>query len=169
MSPKAKKIFLYLSICVPFAIYCIYYYGMILKDAPYKFAEFKSIQFEYGAGDSLVNKYDSKTGEYQYLNKRDSLIKTHLFLSKSELLYLHRKASDLGFWDFPSDERSKDTSRREGMKPPRYLIVFNYQHKSKKVIFDANFAGPEKLVDANQRLIKEIKTVLNEAEAREKK
>jgi len=168
MSPRAKKIFLYLSIFVPFGIYCIYYYGMVLKDAPYKFAEFKSIQFEYGTGDSLVNKYDSNTGEYQYLNKRDSLIKTHVFLNKNELLYLHHKASDLGFWDFPSDERSSDTSKQR-VQPLRYVMVFNYLHKSKKVIFDTNFSGPEKLVDANQRLIGEFKRVLNEAEAREKK
>jgi len=169
MSPKTKKIFLYLSIFVPFAAYCAYYYGMVLKDAPYKFAEFKSIQFQYGTGDSLVNKYDSRTGEYQYLNKHDSLVKMHVFLNKNELLYLHHKASDLGFWDFPSNETSNDTSSHGGIKPPRYLIVFNYLHKSKKVIFDANFSGPEKLVDANQRVIKEIQSVLNEAEAREKK
>lgn len=169
MSPKAKKIFLYLSILVPFLIYCIYYYGMILKDAPYKFKEFKSIEFQYGTGDSLVNKYNSKTGQYQYLNKRDSLVKVQVFLNNNELLDLHRKAGDLGFWDFPSDERSNDTARRGGVKPPRYIIVFNYLHKSKRVVFDANYPGPQKLVDANKAMITEIQAALNEAEAREKK
>ncbi len=169
MSPKAKKIFLLLSICIPFLIYCVYYYGMVIKDAPYKFKEFKSIEFQYGSGDSLVNKYNSKTGEYQYLNKRDSLVKVHLFLNNNELLDLHHKASDLGFWDFPKDERSNDTTTRRGVKPPRYIITFNYLHKSKRVVFDANYPGPQKLVDANMTLIKEIQAALNEAEARQKK
>jgi len=142
---------------------------MVLKDAPYKFKEFKSIEFQYGTSDSLVNKYNSKTGEYQYLNKRDSLVKVKVFLNNNELLDLHRKASDLGFWDFPSNERSNDTASRNGVKPPRYIIMFNYLHKSKRVVFDANYAGPQKLVEANMTLIKEIQTALNEAEAREKK
>lgn len=169
MSSKAKKLFLALSIAVPFLLYCVYYYGMILKDAPYKFTEFKSIVFQYGSSDSLTNKYNSATGEYQYLNTRDSLIKTHLYLNKSELLYLHRKASDLGFWDFPVNELNNDTVKFNGVKPTRYFMQFNYQRKSKTVKFDASYTGPQKLVEANQIMVKEILKVLNEAEDREKK
>ena len=169
MSSKAKRLFLLLSIVVPFMLYCVYYYGMVFKNAPYKFTEFKSMSIEFGVKDSMVNKYNSLTGEYQYLNKHDSLITKHLFLKKSELLYLHRKASNLGFWDFPVDERNLDTARLHGTKPPRYIIAFNYLRKSKKVVFDANYDGPQKLVEANQILIKEIQSVLAEAESRQKK
>jgi hypothetical protein len=167
MSSKAKKIFLALSIFVPFLFYCIYYYGMVFKNAPYKFTEFDSIVFQYGDRDSMVNKFNSKTGEYQYLNVRDSLVKKHLRLNKDDLLYLHRKAADLGFWDFPVDEIGD--SVKTGPKPPRYMIEFNYKRKSKKVIFDANFVGDPRLVDANQRLIKEIMHVLEDEEGKQKK
>jgi len=169
MSSKSKKIFLILSIVVPFLFYCIYYYGMILKDAPFKFKEFKSFSIQYGTGDSLLNKYNSATGEYQYLNKHDSLVKMHMLLTNSDKLVLHQKAADLGFWDFPSDERNNDTSHLHGAKPPRYIIQYNYLHTHKKVIFDANYIGPQKLVDANLQMIKEIQAVLNGAEARQKK
>ncbi|MDB5130391.1 MAG: hypothetical protein JWR02_140 [Mucilaginibacter sp.] len=169
MSSSAKKIFLLLCIVVPFLFYCVYYYGNVFKNAPYRFAEFKSFTFQYGTRDSLANKYNSQTGDYQYINKHDSLVKTHLLLNKSELLYLHRKASELGLWDFPSDERENDTSHLKGAKPPRYLIEFSYQRKSKKVTFDANYAGPQKLVDANLQMVKEIQSVLTEAEGRQKK
>ncbi|MBB5394528.1 hypothetical protein [Mucilaginibacter sp. AK015] len=164
MTTQSKKIFLFASIIVPFLLYCIYYYGMILKNAPYKFSEFESMQFQYGYGDTLLNKYDSKTGDYQYVNKRDSVIKMKLRLSKNELLYLHRKAADLGFWDFPAKELNPSVKGRV----PRFVTQFNYQHKSKKVVYDASYDGPEKLVDANQRLLKEIQKVLNEAEARQR-
>ncbi|TSD67953.1 hypothetical protein FFF34_004305 [Inquilinus sp. KBS0705] len=139
----------------------------MIKNAPYKFNELESIRFEYGLGDSLLNKFDSKTGNYQFVNRRDSLVKMNLRLTKDDMLYLHRKAADLGFWDFPKNELSDDTAAKQ--RTPRYLIEFNYKRKSKRVMFDANFNGNEKLVDANQRLIKEIERVLDDAEARTKK
>src|SRR5882757_2838980 len=168
MSDKAKKIFLILTIVVPFLMYCVYYYSRMIKNAPYKFTEFKSFVIQYGTSDSLLNKYDSKTGNYQYLNKKDSLIKTNLLLKSSELLFLHRKAAELGFWDFPSDERG-DSTKYKGEKPTRYYIEFNYQRKSKKVLFDESFNGDAKLKDANENVIKEILHVLADAEDRKKK
>jgi hypothetical protein len=164
MSNRGKKIFLLLSVVVPFLFYCLYYYGMMVKNAPYKFSEFKSIVFEYGLGDSLVNKYNSQTHDYQYVNDRDSVVKKELKLTKDDLLYLHRKAADLGFWDFPANEVNDQTKRDP--KVLYYSIQFNYERKSKKVLFAADYAGNEKLIDANQRLIKEIQRVLGDAEQR---
>lgn len=161
---RSKKIFLVLSIVVPFLLYCFYYYGMMIKNAPYKFSEFESMQFQYGYGDSLLNKYDSRTGDYQFVNTRDSVVKMNLKLTNDDLLYLHRKAADLGFWDFPANELS--TGRK--VRSPRYMMQFNYKRKSKKVFFDEAYDGNEKLIDANQRLIKEIQTILDAAETRQK-
>lgn len=161
---RSKKVFLILSIIVPFLFYCLYYYGMMVKNAPYKFSELQSIQFQYGYRDSMLNKYDSRTDSYQYLNRKDSLVKTHLRLTNDDLLYLHRKAAELGFWDFPADETTEATKT----KVPRYIIQYNYKRKTKKVIFDANFDGHDKLVDANERLIKELQKMLTEVEQRQK-
>ncbi|WP_261380960.1 hypothetical protein [Mucilaginibacter pallidiroseus] len=133
---------------------------MMIKNAPYKFSELESIRFEFGYNDSLLNKYNSATGDYQYVNRRDSVIKMNLKLNNDDLLYLHRKAAELGFWDFPANELKKDSVERS----PRYLIQFNYKRKSKTVIYDAAYQGNEKLVDANQRLIKEIQKILTIAE-----
>ena len=168
MSNRSKKIFLLLSITVPFLLYCAYYYGMMVKNAPYKFMEFESIVFQYGEGDSLVNKYNSKTGEYQYINTSDSLVKKRLFLRKDDLLYLHRKAADLGFWYFKSQTLG-DTAARNGVKPVRYIIEYNYKRKSKRVMFDNSFNGPAKLKDAHERLIREIDQLFIEREAEQKK
>jgi len=165
MSSGTKKIFLIFTIVVPFLLYCFYYYGMMIKNAPYRFADFQSISIQYGEKDSLVNKFNSSTGDYQYLNKRDSLVKTHIKLTENDLLYLHHKAAGLGFWDFPSNERG-DTVKE---KPVRYIIEFKYKTKTKRVVFDSNFGGDPKLVDANKQLIKEIDQSLTTAERRLKK
>jgi hypothetical protein len=163
---NTKRIFLGLSVILPFLFYCLYYYGHMLKNAPYRFSEFESMSIQYGERDSLVNKYDSKTGDYQYLNRADSLVKKKLHLTKDDLIYLHRKAADLGFWDFPVDETG-DTVKT-GKKPLRYIIEFKYKRKSKRVVFDENFNGNIRLVDANQGVIKEFIQVLNRAEEAQK-
>ncbi|MGZ3811194.1 MAG: hypothetical protein ACXVJN_05690 [Mucilaginibacter sp.] len=168
MDSRFKKIFLMSTVIVPFVAYCVYYYAGVFKNAPYKFTEFDSIIFQYGPGDSLINKYNSKTGEYQFVDARDSLIKMNLHLPKEELLYLHRKAADLGFWDFPSEERGDTTVKHNGMRAPRYLIEFRYKRKTKKVLYDASFAGPQRLKDANEQLIKEIIKVLEGEEGKQK-
>jgi hypothetical protein len=168
MNTRSKKIFFAITIILPFILYCVYYYSMMIKNAPYRFSDFDSMAIQYGPADSLVNKYDSKTGDYQYIDKRDSLIKMHLRLSKDELLYLHRKAADLGFWDFPVKELA-DTTKGAKNKSVRYIIEFRYTKKSKKVVFDSEFAGDPKLIDANRTLIKEIEQSLLAAEERQKK
>lgn len=164
-SLRSKKIFLLLSIVVPFLLYCVYYYGMMIKNAPYKFSEFQSFQIEYGYRDSLLNKYNSQTGDYQYVNKRNSIVKMHMRLTIDDLLYLHRKAAELGFWDFPANEMGEETRT----PVPRFIIQFNYKRKTKRITYDANYDGQAKLKDANERLIKEIQKMLVDAEARLKK
>ncbi len=162
MSSRSKKIFLALSIIVPFLFYCFYYYGMMVKNAPYKFSEFKSLTIKYGPADSLINQYDSKTGSYHYLNKEDSLIKKTVKLTKDDLLVLHRRAAQLGFWNFPSQIVNDSTSPNS----IHYAIELNYERKSKKVLFDLNFNGDPKLKDAVRRLIAEITKSINDAEDR---
>jgi hypothetical protein len=136
---------------------------MMVKNAPYKFSEFKSLTIKYGVTDSLVNQYDSKTGAYQYLNKEDSLIKKSVKLSKDDLLVLHRRAAQLGFWNFPSQIVNGEDSSKKSLQ---YVVEFNYERKSKKVIFDTNFNGDPKLKDAARRLIEEINSSINDAEDR---
>ena len=167
-SDRTKKIFFALTIIVPFLLYCFYYYGMMIKNAPYRFSDFQSMSIEYGPVDSLVNKYNSKTGDYQYVDRRDSLVKMHLRLTSDDLLYLHRKAADLGFWDFPAKELA-DSSKGAKNKSIRYIIEFKYKQKSKRVVFDSEYIGDIRLIDANKTLIKEIKQSLIAAEERLKK
>jgi len=134
----------------------------MIKNAPYKFSEFKSFTIKYGTPDSMVNTYNSATGAYQYLNRHDSLVKINMPLGNNNLLYLHRKAADLGFWDFPSVELNSDSAKFKGHKSIRYYIEFSYERKSKKVLFDESFNGDSRLKDANEQLIKEITNVLND-------
>ncbi|WP_036678906.1 hypothetical protein [Daejeonella oryzae] len=136
----------------------------MIKNAPYKFSEFESITFKFGLGDNLVNQYNSKTGNYQYLNSKDSLVKTNVKLTKDDLLYLHRKAAEQGFWNFP--EVFSGSDKTKSLKSPHYYIEYNYKNKSKHVLFDADYNEKQKLGDAARQLVKEITNVINDAQDR---
>ncbi|MEY3678342.1 MAG: hypothetical protein RI924_483 [Bacteroidota bacterium] len=166
MTDKQKRIFLAICITVPFILYCVYYYGIMIKNAPYKFSEMESITLKYGLGDSLVNQYDSKTGVYQYVNEQDSLVQSNVKLTKDDLLYLHRKAVDMGFWNFPADMTAKE---RKYPNAPRYYLEFNYERKSKAVYFDLDYQGNEKLQEAAKILIETVSKTINDAEDRQNK
>ena len=166
MSDKAKKIFLAICIFVPFLIYCIVYYSQMIKDAPFRFSDFESVVFKYGEDGDLVNQYDSKTGHYQYLNKKDSLIETTLRLSQDDLLYIHRKAVDLGFWNLPDEMLSEDTLASKNAL--HFYLELNYKEKSKSLLLDTKFDGNEKMFGAAKSVIEEVQRVLNDAEDRMK-
>jgi hypothetical protein len=167
MTDRSKKTFLLSTIIGSFLIYSVVYYTHVFKNAPYDFKEFKSFVIKYGTRNNMVNYYNSATGQYDYLNKNDSLIKSHLQLTNADLDSLHRNAADLGLWDFPDKETSGDTTNSSLV--PRYYIEFNYKRKSKQVTYDANFIGPPKLVEANRALIGKIRSILSNAEDRERK
>src|ERR1700744_4966623 len=169
MDSRFKKIFLMCTVIVPFVGYCVYYYAHVFKNAPYRFSEFEYMTIQYGPGDSLINKYNSSTGEYQFGDNRDSLVKINLHLPKEELLYLHRKAAELGFWAFPVVEMGDTTQRRNGMRPLRYIIEFVYKNKTKKVMYDESYYMDQRLKDANEQFIAEIKKVLEGEEEKQKK
>ena len=159
MSNRFKKIFLGVSISLPFLFYCIYYYAIMVKNAPYKFAEFENVTLKEGFGNNYNKVYSSKSQEFQFLNTRDSLVKNKVKLSKDDLLFLHRKAAELGFWNWPS-KMIGDTSG----KSPRFYLQFDYQRKSKIIEIDAAYEENIKLRDAAIELAKTVDKAILDAD-----
>ncbi len=166
MSDRGKKIFLGVCIIAPFLIYMVYYYSIMVKNAPYRFTDFESLTFKYGLGDSLVNQYDSKTGYYQYVNSRDSLVKTKVKLRKDDLLYLHRKAAELGFWNFPENIEG-DSENGKAANTPHYYLEYKYKNKTKHILFDVAYRDDPKLNDAAKTLITEVSNMINDVRDRD--
>ncbi|WP_228384134.1 hypothetical protein [Sphingobacteruim zhuxiongii] len=166
MQDRTKRIFIALCIIVPFLIYCVYYYAGMIKNAPYRFSDFESIELVYGYPDSMLNQYDSKTHHYQYLTKQGELIKDTLKLRDDDLLYLHRKAMELGYWNVADDMTTPADQRTTKAKVPRYKLTFNYKEKSKSVTLDADYEGVQKMKDAAKTTIDEVLNMLATAKAR---
>ncbi|MBS1525859.1 MAG: hypothetical protein JST19_09445 [Bacteroidetes bacterium] len=144
------------------------YFSQIFRKTPYNFSDFEYFTIEYGPGDSLVNKYNSKTGGYQFLNSHDALVKENVHLPTEDLLYIHWKIDELGFWNFPAVEMGDTTQKISGEKPLRYRITFHYKTKSKVVTFDESYDADPALRDANKRIIREIMKVLDSEESPDK-
>lgn len=165
MTSRGKKIFLALSIIVPFLIYSIVYYTPMIKNAPYKSTEFVSIQYKWGVGKELANSYDSATGVYNYLDNKDSLIITNVKLRKNDISYLHNKANELGLWNFP-DVIANGGADLKSDKVLRYEIQFNYKRKSKKVIILTDYNEIPKLKDVALQMKTLVAQTINDAEER---
>ncbi len=165
MSERNKRIFLAICIIVPFIVYCYIYYAQMFRNAPYRFADLESIVLQYGEGDDLPNRFDSKTGIYHYLDRNDSLLTDTVRLREDDLRHLHGKAAQLGFWNLPDDMVSA-APRAQGKVVPRFQLQYNYTEKSKTVILDADFDGNPKMLETAKSVVDDVIRVINDARDR---
>ena len=86
---------------------------------------------------------------------------------KNDLLYLHRKAAELGFWNFPTELKG-DSESAKGRNTPTYYIEFRYKDKSKHVLYDISYEKEPKLADAAKSLITEISNMISDVRDRNK-
>ncbi len=163
MSDRAKKMFIFMTVVVPFVLYCVVYYAPMIKNEPFKAKEFVSIKYAWGVGETLENQYDSKTGRYFYKDKQDSLVDMKIELSAKDKKFLDSVADVQGFWNLPPvmANQYEDTL---STTVPRYVMEFTYQRKTKRVIYMANFEGKEKMVSAAKTMQKTIADLLLDLE-----
>lgn len=138
----------------------------MIKNAPYRFSDFEELSIQYGVPDSMFNSYNSKTQDYQYLNRSNEVVKTKLKLTSDDLLYLHRKAMEMGFWNVDDDMTTTRTDSTQGKEVPRYVLEFKYKEKGKTVVLDADYPGNEKMKDAAKTTIEKVLDMINVANAR---
>lgn len=166
MSDKSKRIFLGICIIVPFIIYCVVYYSAMIKNAPFRFADFESIEITYGTPNEMVNTFNSETGEYQYLTRDNKLVKETIKMRKDDLLYLHRKAQELGFWNVDDNMTNSKRDSALNQEVPRYILKYVYKDKAKEVTLDADYVGPDKMKSAAKSTIDAVMTMIAEVKAR---
>ncbi|KGE15663.1 hypothetical protein DI53_0585 [Sphingobacterium deserti] len=138
----------------------------MLKNAPYRFSDFEYITIAYGTRDSMLNTYNSATQDYQYVNRSNQVVKQKLKLTDDDLLFLHRKAMEMGFWNVDNDMTTPRKDSIEGHDVPRYELEYKYKEKSKKVVLDADYAGNQKMKDATKTTIEKVLEMINIANAR---
>lgn len=163
MTDRGKKLFIFFTIVVPFLIYAIVYYKPIISNAPFKAKEFVSLEYKWGVGKNLENSYNSTTGEYKYLNDKDSLVIKHIELTQRDKKFLDSNADVQGFWNLP-DIVANSEADLNNPKMLRYFMKFNYEKKSKEVTYFPNFDGNPKMKSATAQMQKIIEQYLADSE-----
>ncbi len=163
MTDRGKKLFIFFTIVVPFLIYAIVYYKPIISNAPFKAKEFVSLEYKWGAGKNLENSYNSATGEYRYLNDKDSLVVKHIELTQRDKKFLDSNADVQGFWNLPDIVANSEVDLNNP-KMLRYFMKFNYEKKSKEVTYFPNFDGNQKMKTATAQMQKIIEQYLADSE-----
>jgi hypothetical protein len=163
MTDRGKKLFIFFTIVVPFLIYAIVYYKPIISNAPFKAKEFVSLEYKWGVGEKLENSYNSATGEYRYLNDKDSLVVKHIELTQRDKKFLDSNADVQGFWNLPDIVANSEVDLNNP-KMLRYFMKFNYEKKSKEVTYFPNFDGNQKMKTATAQMQKIIEQYLADSE-----
>ena len=160
-----KKLSLITTIAVILIISIGGYYLINLKQGPYPASSFISLSYKWGLGDTLVNSYNSATGEYQYLNNKDVLVKTKIKLNANHVIFLHSKANELDLWKLP-DVIANPNANLKSDKVLRYEMTFNYERKTKKIIYMTDYNENATIAAEAEQLQKVIAQTINEAEDR---
>lgn len=166
MGKWSRAIFLGLCIIGSFLIYCVYYYSNMIKNAPFRFSDFEYVDIRYGEPDSMLNTYNSSTQEYHFLNNQNEVVKQKLKLTDDDLLYIHRKAMEMGFWNVDNDMTTPRDHPDEGKHVPRFILEIKYKEKGKKVTIDTDYPGNPKMRDATMTTVETVIQTINRAYAR---
>lgn len=166
MLSRIKKNISFIATVVVIIIISIAGYFVINKQkGPFSASELVSIEYKWGLGDSLVNVYNSATGNYQYLDNKDSLITKKLKLRANNIIFIHSKANELDLWTLPNVIANKNANLKTD-QTLRYEIIFNYETKVKKIVFLTNYDEDMGVLDRVSQLQKTIKSTIDEVEDR---
>ena len=166
MAPTLQKNFKLIALVAVILIVGIGgYYLFNLKKGPYQAADFISISYQWGVGDTLVNSYHSATGAYQYLDNKDSLVKKALRLNANHMIFLHSRASEIDIWGLPSVIANQNADLKSD-RVLRYELTFNYEQKTKKIVFMTDYNKDPKIANAAAELQELVAQILAEAESR---
>ncbi|MBY0542561.1 MAG: hypothetical protein K2P75_04095 [Sphingobacteriaceae bacterium] len=160
-----KNLSLIATVVIIFTIAIGGYYLINLGKGRYAAADFVAVNYKWGVGDTLVNAYDSATGDYQYLDNRDSLIKTNVKLRANNIIFLHSKANELNLWQLPNVIANKNADLKND-KVLRYEITFVYEKEAKNIIYLVDYNENPTIALAADELQKMIKKTIDEAEER---
>lgn len=166
MLSQIKKNISFIATVIVIIIISIAGYFLINKQkGPFSASELVSIEYKWGLGDTLVNTYNSATGNYQYLDNRDSLIKKKLRLRANNFIFIHSRANELNVWNLPSVIANKNANLKTN-QTLRYEIIFNYETKVKKIVYLTDYDEDMVVLDRVAQLQQTIKSTIDEVEDR---
>lgn len=141
------------------------YYIMKLRSGGKRAVAFVSLNYKWGVGDTLQNSYDSKTGNYQFLDQSDRLIKENFKLRTNNVIYLHSKIDEQDLLHIPDTVANVGANLKDP-KVLRYEFQFVYDDTTKNIIYLTNYDKDPVIGTKASALQKLVQQTINEAEGR---
>jgi hypothetical protein len=141
------------------------YYILKLRSGGRRAASFVSLSYKWGVGDTLQNYYDSKTGQYQFVDQRERLIKENFKLRTNNIIYLHSKINENDLLNVP-DTIANPGANLKDSTVLRYEFKFVYDDTTRNIIYLTNYDKNPTIVGRATGLQKIVQQVIAEAEER---
>ncbi|RZK50141.1 MAG: hypothetical protein EOO99_02845 [Pedobacter sp.] len=132
------------------------YAWLTLKRNPHQASQLESMQVAWGKSFGKVNKYNSQSGDYQFVDSRDSLFKVNFKLRKSEVIYLNAKLFELGFWDLPE----MMGSNKKAVDQDYFYLEVKYKDKLKKLEIYSDYESKGLELDSALKIKAAVKGLL---------
>ncbi len=141
------------------------FYIMKLRSGGKRAVSFVSLNYQWGVGDTLQNSYNSQTGNYQYVDKSDHLIKKNFKLRTNNVIYLHSKINEQDLLNLPDTIANVGANLKDSTVL-RYEFTFVYDDMTKHIIFLTNYDGDPTILSKVGALQKFVEQIVFEAEER---
>jgi len=155
MSDRFKRIYLFIMVVVPFVAYCGYYYWEMIRKAPFRFEDFRTIKVDYQAPDGRNTHLDVGAGAVAYALPQQGTMRDTVPFSREELQEFHRNLYTNNFFEMPHEMQN------EGSADPMtgvYTIEAVYAAKQYKVTYETNYRGDRRYKDKVERIISYIES-----------
>ncbi len=154
---KYKKSILFISLII--ILSGLGYVGYNLKRNPYPVSEFQGLSMRWGNTNGKQNSFDSQKGLYQFYDSRDSLFELPLKWKNNEIIYVHNKLFDMGFWNLPEELGRADSSQHQFFVD----IQLKYKNKQKALKFYSDYEAKGGELDSAQAINQMLQKVLQES------
>lgn len=141
------------------------YYITKLRSGGKKAISFVSLTYKWGVGNTLQNSYNSKTGEYQFLDQQDKLIKENFKLRTNNVIFLHSKINEQDLLNIPDIIANPSANLKDG-RVLRYEFKFVYDDTVKNIIYLTNYDKDPLIANKASALQKTVQQIITEAEER---
>ena len=141
------------------------FYIMKVRSGGKQAASFVSLTYKWGVGDTLQNSYNSKSGNYQFLDQRDQLVKENFKLRTNNVIFLHSKINEKDLLNIPDTIANAGVNFKDP-KVLRYELKLVYEDTSRNIIYFTNY-DQDPVIATKARLLQQtIQQVISEAEER---
>lgn len=141
------------------------YYVKKLKSGGDRAASFVSLSYQWGVGDTLVNSYNSKTGEYRFLDQYNKPVNENFKLRTNNVIFLHSKINEQDLLNIP-DTIANPGANLKDSKVLRYEFKFVYDDTVKHIIYLTSYDKNPLISNKANALQKLVQQTITEAEER---